>query len=249
MFFNQSKTNSTILFASSPVRGNYDGLVVLAAITRETLPNYANTMVQTRKKSESFLDHEHFVLTLEAALTASFMYAGDPDLQLKCVPTNRAAVSLGEAIDDGRAKQKKFVAYAIYVAYRLDPAQAYAHQAKISRQVSVSNAVGTGVPVDPMLQGSEASDLTASEMQQRGTLVGTNSIILEENGEDGESRRSRSSSSSLKRGNGGTGAYDIEDIDDFEYGKGAGSGAQEEGIIGNVLNSWLQDDCRSGSTL
>ena len=131
------------------------------------MPNYANIMtgttLQARRKQESFLDHEHFVLTLEAALTATFMYAGDPDLQLKCVPTNRTAVALGEAIDDGRVKQKKFASYVIYVAYRLDPQQALNHQAKISRQISVSSqqpslvfsnsastAAGLGIdPTDP----------------------------------------------------------------------------------------------------
>ena len=91
------------------------------------------------------------------------MYAGDPDLQLKCVPTNRTAVALGEAIDDGRVKQKKFASYVIYVAYRLDPQQALNHQAKISRQISVSSqqpslvfsnsastAAGLGIdPTDP----------------------------------------------------------------------------------------------------
>ena len=128
------------------------------------MPNYANIMtgttsLQARRKQESFLDHEHFVLTLEAGLTAAFMYAGDPDLQLKCVPTNRTAISLGESIEDGRAKQKKFTSYVIYVAYRLDPPQPYNHQAKMSRQVSVtaqpslvlsnsaSTAVGLGIDV------------------------------------------------------------------------------------------------------
>ena len=107
------------------------------------MPNYAQIMtgttsLQARRKQESLLDHEHFVLTLEAGLTAAFMYAGDPNLQLKCVPTNRTAISLGESIEDGRAKQKKFTSYVIYVAYRLDPPQAYNHQAKMSRQISVT---------------------------------------------------------------------------------------------------------------
>eukprot|EP00093_Oithona_nana_P005370 05370.XXX_230905_229539_1 [CDS] Oithona nana genome sequencing. len=217
---------------NSPVRGNYDGLVVLAAITRETLPNYANaglahTLPASRRKpQEGFQDHEHFVLAMEAALSATFMYAADPDLQLKCVPTNRAAVSLGESVDDGRSKQKKFVAYAIYVAYRLDPPQVFNHQAKISRQISVSAAVPAGgnsgssnmfLPGAAAAGGGEPAEVTVHELQQQRGGIG---ISIDDLPEEEIERRSGSSSSSglLKRA-GGTGAYDIEDIDDFEFGE------------------------------
>ena len=230
---------------NNPVRGNYDGLVVLAAITQETLPNYANAGLakplpaSRRKPPESFQDHEHFVLALEGALSAAFMYSGDPDLQLKCVPTNRAAVSLGESVDDLRlSKQKKFVAYAIYVAYRLDPPQAFNHQAKISRQISVSTAAV--LPVNAVTGGVDPAEeeVTNHELQQRGGF----GIRIDDLPEDENERRSGSSSSSglLKRA-GGTGAYDIEDIDDFEFGKAAGDG-DPEGLIGEEEDEKLLED-------
>ena len=231
---------------NGPIRGNYDGLVVLAAITQEPLPNYANAGLakplpaSRRKPPESFQDHEHFVLALEGALSAAFMYSGDPDLQLKCVPTNRAAVSLGESVDDLRlSKQKKFVAYAIYVAYRLDPPQAFNHQAKISRQISVSTAAV--LPVNAVTGGVDPAEeeVTNHELQQQRGGFG---IRIDDLPEDENERRSGSSSSSglLKRA-GGTGAYDIEDIDDFEFGKAAGDG-DPEGLIGEEEDEKLLED-------
>lgn len=134
---------------NSPIRGNYDGLVVLTAVTRDSLPNYHTVMtgstVQSRKNQEKFLDHENFSVTLESALTSHFMYGGDPELQLKCVPTSRMAVLTGDSIDDGRTKQKKFSAYVLYVAYRLEQAHSINHNAKISRLMSSSNPQGVGL--------------------------------------------------------------------------------------------------------
>ena len=86
----------------SPIRGNYDGLVVLAAVTRETLPNYpnyarANTM-QAKKQQEKLLDHVQFAMNLEYTLTTHFMYNGNSEYQSKCVPSTRMAIAAGEAI-------------------------------------------------------------------------------------------------------------------------------------------------------
>lgn len=127
---------------NSPVRGNYDGLVVLTIVTKETLPNYANLQtvsLKDRRQQEKLLDFAQFVLALEYSLTSHFMYGGDDlELQSKCVPSARMAVSAGEAIDEGKSKTKKVAGYALYVAYRLmHPAHAYTHNAKISKHLSV----------------------------------------------------------------------------------------------------------------
>ena len=58
---------------NGPIRGNYDGLVVLTSVTKETLPNYNTIMTgksdQVRRNQEKFLDQEHFAITLESSLT------------------------------------------------------------------------------------------------------------------------------------------------------------------------------------
>ena len=125
---------------ASPVRGNYDGLVVLAAITRESLPNYPQVMRETRghirRQLERTLDHGQFAQHLEFSLTSHFMYASvPPDLQNKCVPSARMASVPGEMLE----KPKKFLAHAIYVAYRLEPGMGYTHQAKMSRARSYAS--------------------------------------------------------------------------------------------------------------
>lgn len=200
---------------NSPIRGNYDGLVVLTAVTRETLPNISTIVTghtqAARKNQERHLDHENFSVTLESMLTAHFMYGGDqPELQIKCVPSNRTSIMMGDSIDDGKLKQKRFTSYVVYVAYRLETGYSINHTAKLSRAASNSHAPGA----QPL-------------------------AVLPEDG-DGEDdiHRSRDSSASFKMGmtregsgtnglggyGGGTGAYDIEDIDDYEYGVDDGPG-------------------------
>jgi hypothetical protein len=149
---------------NSPIRGNYDGMVVLSAITRETLPNY-NTVItgatlQARRNQEKFLDHENFAVTLETSLTSHYMYGGkQPELQLKCVPSARTSIMMGDAIDDGKLKQKKFSSYVVYVAYRLETGHSINHNAKISRLISSSNAPGQGVSLS-VLPEKDDEDIT-----------------------------------------------------------------------------------------
>ena len=145
------------------------------------------------------MDHGHYAVSLESALTSHFMYSDDNgDMQTKCVPTTRMAISSGDAVDDGRFKQKKFTAYAVYVAYRLSPAQAFNHHAKMSRK---------------HLSGSTNVVATVA-------TVASSEAGVEINGGGG---KSRDSSASLKGNLLGTGlTYDIEDIDDYEYANNDG---------------------------
>ena len=59
------------------VRGGYDGLVVLACVTRDTAPRPGR------------LDHEEVALVLECSLTTHFMQCGDPGLARTIVHTGR----------------------------------------------------------------------------------------------------------------------------------------------------------------
>ena len=59
------------------VRGGYDGLVVLACVTRDTAPRPGR------------LDHEEVALVLECSLTTHFMQCGDPGLARTIVHSGR----------------------------------------------------------------------------------------------------------------------------------------------------------------
>ena len=143
-------------------------MVVLAAVSRETLPNYPNatraTTLQAKKQQEKLLDHVQFAMNLEFALTSHFMYGGTAELQSKCVPSSRWAIGAGESIDDGRSKQKKFPSYAVYVAYRLEPGHGYNHHAKMSSQVitePVEDDGGAG-DIDKIISRQRSRDSSAS---------------------------------------------------------------------------------------
>ncbi len=68
------------------VRGNYDGLVVLTAVTRESLPNQpivvSRKSILSRKQEEKLADHELFALSLESVLSTHFMY-GDVEYAVR----------------------------------------------------------------------------------------------------------------------------------------------------------------------
>ena len=185
---------------NSPIRGNYDGLVVLTAITREALPTYVPTnSLQVRRQQEKLLDQGHFAVTLESALTSHFMYGGDE--YQRCVPTNTMAIGAGDSVDDGRSHKKRETSYVVYVAYRLQPGQAFNHNAKISRQLIGGNTNGNAT-------------------------IGGIAAAPEEDNDGGGRANSRPSSGSLQ---GPLGAYDIEDIDEYEYGKAGDDPGDETG--------------------
>jgi hypothetical protein len=46
------------------------------------------------------LDHENFAIAVETVLTSHFMYGNESDLLMKCVPTSRMAVMVGDAIPE-----------------------------------------------------------------------------------------------------------------------------------------------------
>lgn len=106
------------------------------------MPNYAslatNPTLQARRQLEKVLDHGQFAQTLEFALTSRFTYGEDaPDLQAKCVPSARMSpISADSLVDSGSGKGKKYTAFIVYVAYRLEPGQLFSHQAKLSRNIS-----------------------------------------------------------------------------------------------------------------
>ena len=61
------------------VAGNYDGLVVLACINKDTTP----------RQGPNKIDHEDLSLMLEYSLTVHFMQSKDPSLSKTVVHTGR----------------------------------------------------------------------------------------------------------------------------------------------------------------
>ena len=58
------------------------------------------------------------------------------------------AIMTGDSIEDSRFKnQRKYGCFALYVAYRLDPAGSISHQAKIS-QLRQSQLFTKGIPIE-----------------------------------------------------------------------------------------------------
>ena len=126
---------------SSPIRGNYDGMVILAVVTKDILPfssvstlDLANVNIRNLDQN---LDHERFAVYLETALTTHFMFR-EVDYCMKCVSTPKVAFAMEEAINSKRLmdpammgllggsenqdfseKNKKFPGYAVYLGYRL----------------------------------------------------------------------------------------------------------------------------------
>ena len=88
-----------------PVRGQYDGMMVLACITKESIP----------KAISCRMDHEDFSIMLEYFLTLHFM-------QTVSYPGNTVVQGgRGKFIEDQlNAKTKKAAAFCVYLAYRLD---------------------------------------------------------------------------------------------------------------------------------
>ena len=65
---------------NGPIRGNYDGLVVLACVTKDTAPR-SGPIIK--------IDHEDLSLMLEYGLTVHFMQSADPSLSKTVVHTGR----------------------------------------------------------------------------------------------------------------------------------------------------------------
>ena len=116
---------------NSPVRGNYDGLVVLAAVTKDMMPtkdlnDVSGLANSTRKNLDPTLDHEYYCLALETGLSNHFMFS-ELEYSARCVVGNKAAAGMGDAIsvtlnpaDFGgkRDQAAKHPGYVVYVAYR-----------------------------------------------------------------------------------------------------------------------------------
>ena len=123
---------------NSPIRGNYDGLVILSVITKDILP-FASIPVSdvtnvTIRNKDQYMDHERFAVYLENVLTSHFMFR-EKEFALKCVSTSKVAYAMEEAISSKRSidpimlgllgadkdsiKTRKFPGYAIYLGYRL----------------------------------------------------------------------------------------------------------------------------------
>ena len=95
------------LCRQGPVRGHYDGLVVLTCLTKQTVP----------RGSLLKIDHEDLAVALEHALTVHCMQE-DSDLGRLVVHTGRDKF-LPEH-NHKLGKEMKHVAYCVYLAYRLD---------------------------------------------------------------------------------------------------------------------------------
>ena len=130
---------------NGPIRGNYDGLVVLAAITKDTLPP---TFISdqdlkgdsSKKGIKRPSDHELYALNLEQALVSHFKYS-EVEYSARCVWNRRAAFEMEQASNEKmvngeadsflssafakrgleqRTNNRKSHGYVIYVAYRLE---------------------------------------------------------------------------------------------------------------------------------
>lgn len=90
------------LCRQGPTRGQYDGLVVLTCLTRQSMP----------RTNLDKMDQEDLAVALEHSLTVHIMQA-DSDL-------GRTVVHTGRDRFTPEQQSKKHPAYCVYVAYRLD---------------------------------------------------------------------------------------------------------------------------------
>ena len=96
------------LCRQNPVRGLFDGMVVLTCITKDSLP-----------KDASFrLDHEELSILLEYFLTLHFMQA-DSTPGNTIVKSGREKLRGDRSSKTGEKKRKTAQAYCIYLAFRL----------------------------------------------------------------------------------------------------------------------------------
>ncbi|CAB4055533.1 unnamed protein product [Lepeophtheirus salmonis] len=111
--------------------GYYDGLVVLSAIKKESLPNQFTVIPpgasihdirsrRGRQELDKRLDPEEYAVTLEGLLTAHYQYGGDMDMANLVVTSQKMAIILGEVEEIEKKRTRKYPAYAVYVAYRLE---------------------------------------------------------------------------------------------------------------------------------
>ena len=231
---------------NGPIRGNYDGLVVLTAITKDILPtkgvNVSGLPNINKKTQERFLDHEYYSLGLETSLTNHFMYS-ELDYSARCVIGNRLSAGMGDAISvmpivDGERKiMKKFQAYSLYVAYRLTNYTAYSHGAKLSQLKMISLSDKTPrVALSPTAALSPTSRDIAKE---KGKPAGSDEPESEQ---AKKSLGPEAAAAAFKLGqklkikkkstrftNTGSGQYDVESLDSYEFGGGGGDDDLVEG--------------------
>jgi len=92
---------------AGPIRGAYDGMVVLTCVTKECVP----------RSIQAKLDHEELSIALEFGLTMHYIQMGG-DLGTRVVHTGRERF-LSE-LSPKLGKPKKHAAYCVYMAYRLE---------------------------------------------------------------------------------------------------------------------------------
>ena len=184
---------------NSPIRGDYDGLVVLTAVTKEILP-LVEVVVQgvpnaSKRNADRFLDSEHYAFALETSLVNYFMYS-DFEWALRCVHSQKLGVGLGECVAvepefDGDKKTtfpKKAHAYAVYVAYRLESFTSIRPNASVTLSPSRSSSTAF-----------------------RKALYGSYGLSKEINA-DTDMTESQPKESYANQG---SGAYEIDDLDDI----------------------------------
>lgn len=229
---------------NSPIRGNYDGLVVLAAVTRDVLPIKNVEVVgvpnaNNKKSHEKFYDHEYYTVGLETALTNYFMYS-ELEFSLKCVPGNKIAMAMGDAISTQpiipgeRKVMKRTPAYAVYVAYRLTPYGAHTHAAKMSALKLINPYAAVPSALGMQTSSFSSSPTQVQTVQARSsvspiheiTTATVNKLKPDPLGaamKMGARLKEKQKKTKLQFANTGSGAYDIESLDSYEFGDGGGN--------------------------
>lgn len=183
---------------NSPIRGNYDGMVILAAITKDILPFSALPVDEVTnanpKNKDQYIDHERFAVYLESELTSHFMFK-EKGYALQCASTSKVAYAMDESISSKPAidpamlsmigaskddKSKKCPGYVIYPGYRLKRRSVVAKvditTSKFKQKVSLiqSHQNLRGLQT---LSGNEA-DLLAQSVE--GKAIGIDSKLMKD---------------------------------------------------------------------
>jgi len=155
------------LCKQGPLRGAYDGMVVLACVTKESLP----------RAMQGKLDQEDLGVALEVQLTMAFMQQGG-ELGSRVVHTGRDKF-LGE-LSPKLGKPKKHPAYCVYLAYRLERSSAGEERAEEERPA------GAATPSSLQWDGEEDEEDEANQVMEEledKQLLGRLTMVEQENKE------------------------------------------------------------------
>jgi len=160
------------LCKQGPLRGAYDGMVMLACVTKESLP----------RAMQGKLDQEDLGVALEVQLTLAFMQLGG-ELGGRVVHTGREKF-LGE-LSPKLGKPKKHPAYCIYLAYRLERG-GIGEERGGDGEISGERAPGSATPSSLQWEGEEEDDDEANQVMEEledKQLLGRLTMVEQENKE------------------------------------------------------------------